>query len=189
MAFERQPKLTTEAIITIKYDGGISAFKRRYGDYYLAAYRLGGDTGILVSGNNSQRKKLEKFGITVTVEVLLVEVSVTHTKDFKTAEAHSGIKLIGYDTLGHTAYNSAAENQASAQSGVQSQAANYCTKAQDLDYRVAEKLDTLDIQDGDRIDLEMCRKLVESGLVVELMLLPIITLREVQNWVIEDDVI
>lgn len=49
--FQRQPRLTPEAIIEIKYGDGYEGFCRRYGDYYLAGYRLGGDTGILLSAS------------------------------------------------------------------------------------------------------------------------------------------
>lgn len=54
---------------------------------------------------------------------------------------------------------------------------------------MAKKLDELDIHDGGLVDSSICEKLVESGLVVKLMLVPVITLREVQNWMIEDDII
>ncbi|CAK4024460.1 Hypothetical predicted protein [Lecanosticta acicola] len=187
--FERQPRLSYDAIGTIKYFGGLEAFHEKYGDYYLAGYRLGGDTGILVSGSNSFRKQLEKFGITVTVEVLFVEASVTHTKDVLTTSAGSEVKVIGYDTLGYTRYNSSAENDRSSVADVRNQAEDYVEEARNLDLRVSDKLDELEIRDGDVVDESVCRELVEAGLVVELMLLPAITLRDVQNWVIEDDVI
>ena len=167
----------------------MQAFHERYGDYYLAAYRLGGETGILVSGSNSHKRTLDRFGITVTVEVLFVETSVTHTKDFAKTEALNTLKVIGYDTLGQTTYNSMAEDHAAIGSEVRKQAEDLCEKSRTLDTRVAEKLDELDIHDGDQIDTSMCQKLVEAGLVVELMLLPAITLRQVQAWVIEDDII
>jgi hypothetical protein len=164
-------------------------FQKCYGDYYLAAYRLGGDTGILVSGASSDKRSLEKFGVTITVEVLFVKASVSHTKNSLKAEAHSNFKIIGYDTLSHTQYNSEAQGHAALQSEVTREAEGYCEKAKSLDIRVSDKLDELGIHDGDRVDMKLCEKLTQAGLVVELMLLPVITLREVQNWVIEDDVI
>ena len=150
---------------------------------------MGGETGILVSGDSSSKLSLERFGITVTVEVLFAKASTTHTQDFSEIEAHNGLKIVGYDTLGHTKYNSAARDHAVMQSEVETQAGEYCDKARSLDLRVAEKLNEMDISDGDYVDSTTCQRLVESGLVVELMLLPVITLREVQSWVIESDVI
>ena len=48
---EREPRLTKEAIIEIKYGDGYQGFCERYGDYYLAGYRLGGDTGLMLSSS------------------------------------------------------------------------------------------------------------------------------------------
>ena len=189
MAFTKQPELTSEAIIEVKYNGGLPAFHEKYGDYYLAAYRLGGETGIMVSGSHSDKRTLDRFGITVTVEVLFIEASVTYTQDFVQTEALNTLKIIGYDTLGHTKYNSMAVDQAPLKSEAKKQAQDYCDKAKTLDLRVTEKLDALDIHDGDQIDIAMCQKLVEAGLVVELMLLPAITLRQVQAWMLEDNII
>lgn len=189
ISFEKQPCLTHEAIITVKYDGGLAAFESCYGDYYLAAYVLGGDTGILVSGSGTSKRELEKFGITVTVEVLFVEVGTTHTKDFVAAEAKSEVKFIGYDTLGHSTFNSAAGGRGLDSVAVKRQVQVYCESAKCLDVRVADKLDELDIQDGEQIDETVCRRLIESGLVVELLLLPVSSLREVRHWMVEDDVI
>jgi hypothetical protein len=54
--FQRQPRLTKEAIIEIKYGGGYEDLCERYGDYYLAGYRLGGDTGNLMSASGNLRE-------------------------------------------------------------------------------------------------------------------------------------
>ncbi|MCJ1249393.1 hypothetical protein MMC30_006616 [Trapelia coarctata] len=189
VTFARQPRLSTEAIITVKYDGGLPAFHARYGDYYLAGYKLGGDTGLMISGSNSSKKELERFGITVKVEVLFVEASTTHTKDFVTTQAGGSLKLVGYDTLDHRTWKSSEEGHGNVASKLRYQAAEVITAAQALDMRVAEKLDELGIQDGDHLNAEDCNKLTESGLVVELVLLPVGTLREVIEWVIEDDII
>ena len=190
VGFARQPRLTTEAIITLKYDGGLSAFQARYGDYYVAGYKLGGDTALMISGSNASKKELEKFGITVKVEVLFIEASTTHTKDFATSSASSSLRLVGYDTLDYQSWKAAeVEGHSLEASTLRVQAAEVITRSQALDIRVTEKLDELGIRDGDHLDSDDCTKLTESGLVAELVLLPVSTLREVIEWVIEDDVI
>lgn len=190
MQFSRQPRLTTEAIITIKYHGGLPAFQARYGDYYVAGYKLGGDTGLLISGSQESKTKLERFGITVRVEVLFIGASTTHTKDITTSTARSSLRLMGYDTLDHQSWRSSqAEKPGFDASAFGAQVAGIVSQSQSLDSRVAEKLDNLGIQDGDHLNSDDCRKLIESGLVAELVLLPVGTLREVIEWVIEDDII
>lgn len=57
----------------IKYGGGYPAFCHRYGDYYLAGYRIGGETGILISTSSFPSKKVETFEIKVTLEVLIFQ--------------------------------------------------------------------------------------------------------------------
>ncbi|KAI8633211.1 hypothetical protein F5Y19DRAFT_471477 [Xylariaceae sp. FL1651] len=97
--FQRQPRLTKEAIIEIKYGGGYEGLCERYGDYYLAGYRLGGDTGILMSASGHSREQIDKYGITATVEVLFISASKHWEKDFRAFSAGRQVRLLGYDTL------------------------------------------------------------------------------------------
>lgn len=72
---------------------------------------------------------------------------------------------------------------------MRAQAVEVITRSQALTVRVTEKLDELRIRDGDHLNSEDCSILTESGLVAELVLLLVSTLREVIEWVIEDDTI
>ncbi|KAG9960506.1 hypothetical protein KCU61_g6435, partial [Aureobasidium melanogenum] len=95
----RSPKLTTEAIIMLKHGGGYSKFCERYGDYYLAGYRIGGETGIFFSATSFASRTDESYGVTATLEVLFFEASKTWTKDFHEFSSGQSVKLLGYDTL------------------------------------------------------------------------------------------
>jgi hypothetical protein len=97
--FQRQPRLSKEAIIEIKYGGGYEALCERYGDYYLSSYRLGGDTGILMSAAGHTREQIDKYGITATVTVLMLSGSEHWEKDFKSFVADRRTQLLGYDTI------------------------------------------------------------------------------------------
>ncbi|KAI1321092.1 hypothetical protein F5Y16DRAFT_389270 [Xylariaceae sp. FL0255] len=103
--FQRQPRLTKEAIIEIKYGGGYEGLCERYGDYYVSGYRLGGDTGILMSASGHSREQIDKYGVTATVEVLFVEVSKHWEKDFRTFSSGRQVRLLGYDTLDAKTWN------------------------------------------------------------------------------------
>lgn len=190
VAFERQPLLTTKAIVTIKYEGGISAFHERYGDYYVAGYRLGGDTGLMLSGSNAARKELEQFGVTLKVKVLFVDKAETWTKNNITSSQASALSLSGYDTLEnqHWTLSRGHEDTTSAET-VQKCAANVMSKSQTLESRIEDKLNDLNIVDGQVLSFEDCDDLTKSGLVVELVLLPVTSLRQVILWLQEDNII
>jgi hypothetical protein len=59
--------LNKEAIIEIKYGEGFESLCKKYGDYYLAGYRIGGDTGILMSASGHTREQIDEYGITASL--------------------------------------------------------------------------------------------------------------------------
>ena len=189
MAFRHQPSLTTEAIITIKYEGGITAFHERYGDYYVAGYRLGGDTGLLLSGSDSARTDLEQFGLTLKVRVLFVDTSTTYTKDSVSSSHASALSLTGYDTLDNQHCSLLKGQQGNSAEEVQQRGAEIMRKSQMLDARIQAKLDELNVMDGKVLSFEDCDRLTKAGLVVELVLLPVTSLRQVMLWLQEDNII
>lgn len=97
--------MTKEAIMEIKYGGGYEGLCERYGDYYVSGYRLGGDTGILMSASGHRREQIDEYSVTATVEVLFVEVSKTWEKDFRTFSSGRQVRLLGYDTLDAKSWN------------------------------------------------------------------------------------
>lgn len=189
VAFERQPLLTTEAIITIKYEGGITAFHERYGDYYVAGYRLGGDTGLMLSGSDSARKELEHLGVTLKVKVLFIEKSKTWTKHSVTSSQASALTLSGYDTLDNQHWSLGVGEEGTSTEAVQQRAADVMSKSQTLEGRIQDGLDDMNIVDGQDLSFEDCDKLTKAGLGVELVLLPVTSLRQVILWLQEDNVI
>ena len=143
----------------------------------------------MLSGSNTAKKEIEKFGITVKVEVLFLEASTTHTKEFEIATAQSSLRLLGYDTLDHKNWNTSMRDHGAAASDLKAQASQITLCSQALDRRVAEKLDSMGICDGDNLDVGDCNKLIQSGLVAELILLPVSGLRQVVEWIMEDNII
>jgi hypothetical protein len=73
--------LRTKAIIIIECGGGYSRFCEHYGDYYLAGYRIGGETGILISIISFSLRIDETYRVTATLEVLFFDTSKTWIKD------------------------------------------------------------------------------------------------------------
>ena len=143
----------------------------------------------MLSGSNAAKREIEKLGITVRVQILFITASITHTKEFETASAQSSLRLLGYDTLDHQNWNMSMKDIGAAASDLRNQASQIVLRSQALDIRVAEKLDGLGICDGDQLNVADCNRLTESGLVAELVLLPVSGLRQVVEWIIQDDII
>lgn len=170
-----------------KYGGGYPAFCRRYGDYYVAGYRVGGETGILISASSFSSKKVETFGIKVTLEVLIFEASKTWTQDFHEFNSSRSLKLLGYDTLDGVNWNSSTSG-ASVDS-FKLHTLSLVSRSQSILNRVEAALDGYEMSDRMQLTNEQCDRLIEAGLVVELLLQPMYSLRDVKRWTIEDNVI
>ena len=187
IVLQRPPRLTTDAMAMIKYGGGYPAFCHRYGDYYLAGYRVGGETGILVSASSFSSKNVEKYGIEATLEVLMFEASKTWTKDFHEFGSGRSLKLLGYDTLEGVNWNSSTNG-----AGVDSlkmQTLSLVSRSQSILDRVEAALDGLEMSDHTHLTNEQCDRLTEAGLVIELLLQPMSSLRDIKRWMFEEDII
>ena len=187
ITLQRPPRLTTDAIITINYNGGYSAFCDRYGDYYLAGYRIGGETGILMSASSFRSQKDESYGVKVTLEVLIFEASKTWTKDFHEFNTGRSLKLLGYDTLEGANWNSTASGDGV--SSLRQQTLALISRSQSILNRVEAALDDLEMCDVAGLTNEQCDRLAQAGLVVELLLEPLHTLRDLKRWTLEKNII
>ncbi|KAF3762919.1 hypothetical protein M406DRAFT_357636 [Cryphonectria parasitica EP155] len=172
----------------LKYGGGYEAFTEKYGDYFVWGYRLGGDTGLMISSKSFSTKKDESYGITLTVEVLLIEVSETWTKDIHSFSAGKSMRLVGYDTLSDTNWNVTT----TAESGITALVdgtREVILASQNILERTLKELEKQNMADGDDLSHEQCEFLTGSGLAVELVLLPMSALRDVARWTTEKNVI
>ena len=185
---ERNPRLCYEAIAMLKYGGGYAAFTEKYGDYFVWGYRIGGDTGVMISSSSFSEKKVESWGIEVKVEVLLVEVSHTWTKDFHSFSAGKSMKVLGYDTLSNRNWNVKTAEDGSIKTLVE-QTGEIISSSQNIHKRVLKLLEGQGMADGDSLSHEQCDFLSSKGAVVELVLLPMTAMRDVARWTTENDVI
>ena len=180
--------MSTEALITIKYNGGIPAFKERYGDYYVAGYRLGGDTGILISQAASSSMTSEHLSVEVKVKVLFVTISHSWNTDSSSSSASQSVRVIGYDTLTDTHVSGVASGgPGTAELGASAQ--ELVAMAQGLGLRVDGKLAEMGLREEEPLEYATCDRLTREGLVAELILLPITTMRQVLEWSTSDDII
>ena len=187
--FSRSPRLTNTATVTLKYgDGGYANFCHHYGDYYVAGYRIGGDTGLLLSSNSFRHRTAEKYGITATLEVLFWKLSKTWTKDIVALSEGKVLKLLGYDTLeGRNWTCPTGDCEGIVEIG--KQAKMVMDKAHCILERIDAVLDRMGMDDGRDLSREDWDALMMAGVVVELVLLPMASVRDVARWKIEGDVI
>lgn len=153
-----------------------SEFLSTYGDYYLAGYRLGGETGVCLSTSEDSSKTIERLSATITVTVLFVSKSKMVEKFFTDASSGSTICILGYDTL--TSYHS--EGYADDGMGKEimaDSAGNLVGCARDLCTRVGKRMELLGLEPGQTLGMDDCDHVAKSGLLVELILRPMKNLR------------
>lgn len=185
----QQPRLTDKSIATIRYNGGIEALEARYGDYYVAGYRLGGDTAMLLSSAAHATKEREVYGVTVKVEVLFFEASKHWEKAFDTFSSGSTLTLLGYDTLAGKNWKERAEGGGETAAQLFASSKDIALGTQCLGERLSDILDDMGLHDGTELDAQTCDELIRRGVVVELVLRPVRTLRQVVRWMLQDNVI
>lgn len=195
----RKPSLSLDALCILKHQGGLPAFKALYGDYYVAGYQLGGDAAVLLSETSMTTATLERLSVKVTAQVLFVKASKTHEKFFRSAEAESGFRVSGFDTLDQlhlspdnpvSIYTSSSSSTGAAALG------ELATTARDMELRciklaerVTKKIEESNLEHGQEVGWESLELILRSNLVLGIILLPVTALRPVLEWSLSKDVI
>ena len=191
--FQKIPKLSMQALITLKHPiergNGLAEFQAQFGDYYIAGYRLGGETGVLLSQSSEDRRTVDIVALEAKVEVLCFEKTYRRDKRWTESSASSDFQVCGYDTLDHVKYSSSPAYGPSTPEERERQTKAFSARARTLEERVMHTMRALGVVESDSVGFEVCEKLCRSGLVMELILLPVTTLREVMLWATDDDII
>lgn len=196
VTMDRVPAFTDDALIKLKYNGGLAAFYEEYGDYYLAGYLLGGDTGLFMSldGDIDVNDEIKTF----EAKVKVVGLTKTHRDTFKTTRhsASMSFSFAAYDTLESLFVQTHKDQSIIITTGAQtsrselsSAVERMTTAAHTLDSRTQAKISTIGLSPGNPVSYSRCVELLKSGVVVELLLLPAKTIREVLEWTTDDNVI
>lgn len=176
---DQTPRLSSTALSLLRNPGGLSKFRKAYGDYYVCGYELGADAGATLSATDKSSKKDETLALTVAVKVLFVEKSVTTTTTTTTMSSSSAMKFSGYSTLHHDTKSLTSESLSVAeQTGLQNAASTYLKKVASLDHDVRDALKDLGLKEGQTLPLSSCSELCKSGLVVQLLLAPLARLND-----------
>ncbi|KAM5358859.1 hypothetical protein ACJZ2D_014918 [Fusarium nematophilum] len=180
---EQRPRLSREALLVLKHHGGLPAFNKLFGDYYVAGYRLGGDAGVLVSESKSSRSTNERLFVKAGARALFADASKTHEKFFSKGRVDSSYRVHGFDTLDHLRI------PASAPVTIESGLPGLVDKAKDLENRciklaerVTARVEETGLKQGEVLDSGVLERLLKSNVLVDIILLPMSTLREVKEW-------
>ncbi|KAK6543513.1 hypothetical protein TWF694_000259 [Orbilia ellipsospora] len=172
-----RPQLTKEAIWHLRHGGGLPSFKESYGDYYVAGFRIGGDSGLMVSKSSFSKKVIERLSVQVEATALLVTVGKTYEKFFDSASSGSSFSISAFDTL------DAMHTRASVDQSLDEIGKLWTTatgKTVKLAQRAEERMQEMGLSGGSIMGQdEVFGVLASSNLIVEILLLPIATLREV----------
>ena len=210
------PNLSDEAIIILKYDqDGIQAFETAYGDYYVLGYNIGADHAMTVSTSSRSNSKTEIKTLTAKAESFLLNVNYTTQTSSSSASGDADLNVIGFDSLSGTTMKRTTTWGASATldfNKIQLDTSDLLTMGDRIATRVEQRLRDLGLPVGSfsqekndpddvvtgstelgpprvTVGRDTCQALVESGLVVELVLLPVRNLRQVREWMLQDDII
>lgn len=199
----RQPRLTREAIIEIKYGDGFEGLCDRFGDYYLAGYRLGGKTGILLSANSHKRNQTESYNVTATVSALGLSYSDNWEDDVRSFCQGRSVKLLGYDTLDNKTWKKTSGSTNDVRELIaweaydpkidtetlRATAEDILIRSENLIERINDVLGKYGHRSGCHLTFTQCEQLIKEGIVVELLLEPLSGLRDVISWLANSDII
>ncbi|CAF3506599.1 unnamed protein product [Fusarium graminearum] len=189
VTFTRPPKLSEGALQTLKYNGGLTAFKERWGDYYVAGYRIGGDAGVMMSLGSSSKTVSESITICIKVEILFFSFEDSWSKSWSSAESDLRVTLSCFSTVEQAKIQEQRQMGDPKLYSFIQEARGIHNRAQGLVDTIQRKLDHLGISKDKHVTTEQCVGLCQSGVVVELLLFPVESLRELQYWKTDQNVI
>lgn len=176
IGFVSPPRLSHLALELLHtQDDPHTAFRERFGDYYVGAYLLGGTNAQLVSSNDiavSSSKDLSGQGQVRFLGFKKEKKFEEHEK----AEATFGqMRLTAYDSLEAWEYDHQEDGGVTLLHQVADENERRCRSLID---RVNGKVETLQLQDGAVVSGELCEEICRAHLVVQIRLLPYAKLRE-----------
>lgn len=189
VVLEKAPSITAKAKEIIKYEGGIEALHERFGDYYVSGFALGGDTVAMASAQSEDSSFYRKLKILLQVQFLIVTFysTVTDESEASSFTDHQE-SLTGYDSLSKKFVLASARNEQMPREAL-ADAKDLARLAHSLGSRVDEKMVEARLFENEPLTEEVCERLFRSGLVVELILLPVAQLRDVLMWRTNTDII
>jgi hypothetical protein len=153
----------------------MNRFKRRFGDYYVAGLRLGGDSSVFVSVDEAAKSSAETFKAKVSVRVLFWSASIEHSHEERAASESLSFQFAAFDSLTQT--HETLDNGAPFQQ-VRGLVKRYTELGGSLNQRITDLRGELRLEKDKILKPSDITAVCESGLVVEIILQPFIFQRD-----------
>ncbi|KAJ5646744.1 hypothetical protein N7490_003116 [Penicillium lividum] len=181
VAFSRPPELSEDAFRILQKEG-MEVFKAEFGDYYVGGYRIGGDTSVLFTTDASRRSEVETKRVSISVDSLFGDYHEEDATSLSSSEENFEVHISAYSTLEQLLIMETVQAGTPRFQTVLEQGRGIHRRSQDLRNCVALVLQELGVRSGKRVTPQQCSRLCEHALVVELVLMPVETLRQVRAW-------
>ena len=181
VVFSDEPRLNLEALSEVpRYRLGDSnqAFISRFGDYYVAAMRLGADNAMLISNSGSENSKSETLHASVTGKILGFSKTKSVDSYEQEGKALSDVTVNAFDTLDSIHVEAPAFVDNLYINDQRRQAAELASKGRLLESRARSRMQQLELRNRKILTSEDCMMLCDSGLVVEFVCSPFSRLRD-----------
>ncbi|KAK3933941.1 hypothetical protein QBC46DRAFT_274799 [Diplogelasinospora grovesii] len=181
--FLQEPAFSDEAVDLLRSsnDGRAAqqAFRDKYGEYYVAAYILGGSNATLMGGMAASAASSRDLTGSFTVTAFWVSKTKTFEEHERNATATAAATMAGYDSLQGCDEKQEAKDPTS-YSNLMQFAGDNKGRGWRLAGRVEAKTAEMGLGAGGRscISWGKCDEICREGLVVELLLLPYSGLRQ-----------
>lgn len=174
----QEPELNLVALGLLNQTNGEAAFRALYGDYFIAGFTLGGDSGAFLSVDETTKHTTDTVALKATVKVLFFKPKTVSASTTKIHDEHGiMVKILGYDTLNNYNMSNPRISLAEAQERISDMVEITDSMAE----RVTAKLKELNVEQERKLTLSECAHLCASGVVVQVLLLPFHTLRGYQQ--------
>lgn len=175
--FAQEPELNAIAYNILSKADGEREFRAIYGDYFVAGFILGADSGAFMSVDDAVKRTTDTVALKTTVKVCFFKAKTWTTSSTTTHIEHNlVVNFAGYDTMNDIKISNPKISLADAQRGI----LNMVELADNLEMRVTIKLGDLGINPGRKFTLSESAHICTSGVVVQVLLLPFHTLRGYQ---------
>ncbi|KAK1749597.1 hypothetical protein QBC47DRAFT_418823 [Echria macrotheca] len=181
--------LTDEAQNLLQGPNGLKRFHEAYGDFYLSEVSLGGDSGVCLTVSSLSHDDSEDKYIIGEVKVLVWSEDEVIANDHSSHHLQGRkANLVAHDTLDDNFLSRTWPDGlvGDALTEVRGQVQSYSAKAEKLDVRVDERIARLvwDLEDNE-VRWDVCRRLWQEHLVVEMVFVPFSTLREIRDILLD----
>ncbi|EAW12960.1 uncharacterized protein ACLA_013970 [Aspergillus clavatus NRRL 1] len=181
VAFARPPELSEDAF-RVLYSKGLDEFKAIFGDYYVGGYRIGGDASVLFSTDASSRSETETKSVKLSVESWFGDYHKEWSSSSTRTEHQAEVRVSAYSTLEQAIIGETVKLGTARFQAVIEQGRGIHRRAQGLDDSISKLLTQIGVRKGGLVTQQQCMQLCQSGVVAELLLMPVECLRQVRHW-------